>query len=607
MEKKISYTNRDFGSIRQDLINLAKKHYPDLVTNTNDASVFSVLLDLNAAVTDNLHFHIDRVWQETMLDYAQQRSSLFHIAKTYGLKLTGRKPSVSLCDFSITVPVNGDKENSDYLGVLKSGAQVSGGGQIFETVEDIDFANPFNFQGTPNRLKIPNFDSNNRVVSYTITKREPVVNGSTRIYRRTISQNDQKPFLKIYLPEQNVLGVVSVIHKDGSDYTNNPTNMEFESDTNRWYEVDSLIESEIFVKDPTSINGDTNIVSGRVKNVEDRFITEYTPEGYFSLTFGSGNNEPLKNVDDFVTNDLPVKLGSFIDNFSLGSTPKTNTTLFIKYRIGGGKNTNVGVNVINSLDNVEFNVNGPIGSINNQVTQSLRVNNVQPAVGGSDQPTIEELRNMITYNFASQKRAITTNDYMAVINKMPGTFGAPAKVSVTEEDNKIRIKLLTYDSSGKLINTVPTILKNNILEYLKMYKHTNDLVEINTGEVIDLSLEIDLLINKNQTESTVVREVYDITNKYFSVDKIKMGDNLFIGDLQKEIGNISGVINVIDTRVYNNVGGEYSNSEVSQPYKDTATKEIQLNDMTVFMKNDQIFQIRFPNKDIRVRVKYKNG
>ena len=190
MAKKISYATRDFAGLRQELVNLTNDYYPDLVKNTNDASIFSVLLDLNAAVADNLHFHIDRVWQETILDFAQQRQSLFHIAKTYGIRIPGVRPSVALCDFSVNVQVRGDK----------GGAQVSGGGQIFETIEDIDFSNPFNSKGEPNRLKIPNFDSNNSLISYTITKREAVVNGVTRIYRRVINQVDQKPFLKIYLP-----------------------------------------------------------------------------------------------------------------------------------------------------------------------------------------------------------------------------------------------------------------------------------------------------------------------------------------------------------------------------------------------------------------------
>jgi len=85
MSKKISYATRDFAGLRNELVGLTKDYYPDLVKNFNDASIYSVLLDINAAVADNLHFHIDRVWQETMLDFAQQRQSLFHIAKTYGM------------------------------------------------------------------------------------------------------------------------------------------------------------------------------------------------------------------------------------------------------------------------------------------------------------------------------------------------------------------------------------------------------------------------------------------------------------------------------------------------------------------------------------------
>jgi hypothetical protein len=74
--QKINYTTRDFQGIRQDLINYTKQYYPELVQNFNDASVFSVLMDLNAAVADNLHFHIDRSIQETVILYAQQRSSI---------------------------------------------------------------------------------------------------------------------------------------------------------------------------------------------------------------------------------------------------------------------------------------------------------------------------------------------------------------------------------------------------------------------------------------------------------------------------------------------------------------------------------------------------
>jgi len=603
MAKKISYSVRDFASLRQELVNLTKLYYPDLVKNTNDASIFSVLLDLNAAVADNLHFHIDRVWQETMLDFAQQRQSLYHIAKTYGLRIPGNRPSVALCDFSINVPVRGDKEDERYLGLLKSGAQVSGGGQIFETTEDIDFSNPFNNRGEPNRLKIPNFDGNNKLISYTITKREAVVNGVTRIYRKVITEIDQKPFLKIYLPEQNVLGIVSVIHKEGTSFGANPTSSEFDSNVNKWYEVKSLIEDKVFIPDPTSVSDRNNFVAGNYVNVTDKFITEYTPEGYFLMTFGSGNVDPMDNLDDYITNNLKVNLGSFLNNMSLGMIPKPNTTLFIKYRIGGGRDSNLGVNVIQSIDNLEFNVLGPNTAINSQVIQSLRTTNVTPAIGGADQPTIEELRNMVAYNFAAQNRAVTLNDYKSLIENMPSTYGAPAKVNVMEIDNKIVIKVLSYDERGNLTDIVSSTLKNNIINYLSEYRMINDYIDLDNGEVIDLKLELDLVIDKNVSQTDILKTVITDTTDYFSIDKRKMGDPLFVGDLIRLIGNISGVINVVEVRVYNLTGGEYSTSEVAQSYKDVLTKEIQQSDLTIYMKSNQIYQIRFPNKDIKIRVK----
>ncbi len=603
MAKNISYTNRDFAGIRQDLVQLTRDYYPELINNTNDASIYSVLLDLNAAVADNLHFHIDRVWQETMLDFAQQRQSLFHIAKTYGFKVPGPRPSVALCDFSINVPVRGDKDDERYEGILKSGAQISGGGQIFETITDIDFSVPYNEKGEPNRLKIPNFDGNNKLISYTIVKREPVVNGITKVYRRVITAQEQRPFLKLYLPEKNVLGVTGVIHKDGTTFAGNPTDAEFINSNNKWYEVQSLVQEKVFIPNRTAISDRANFKAGEYRRVSNKFITEYTPESYFSLTFGSGNIDPLENLDNYITNNLKVNLGTYLNNQSLGAIPKINTTLFVKYRIGGGKESNLGVNVINNIDNVDFEITGPNSTTNDQVAQSLIVTNITPAVGGSDQPGIEELRGLISYNFAAQNRAVTLNDYKSLIETMPSTYGAPAKVNVMEEDNKVRIKLLSYDESGNLTDIVSTTLKNNILNYLSEFRMINDYLDIVSGEVIDLGLEVDVIMDKNQNQTEVLRDIISRITAYFSIDKRKMGDPLFVGELMSEITNVSGVVNAVEIRVFNKTGGEYSSSEVSVAYKDAVTKEIGQTDMTIHMKSNQIFQIRFPNKDIKIRVK----
>jgi len=237
--RRISYTDRDFEGLRQELINYTQQYYPELINNFNDASVFSLFLDLNAAIGDNLNFQLDRSIQETVLQYAQQRSSIYNIARTYGLKIPGYRPSVALADFSITVPAFGDQEDARYLGILRAGSQTVGAGQTFENTYDIDFASQYNNEGFPNRIKIPNFDSNNRLVNYTITKRETVVNGQTKVYKQVINNTDVYPFYELFLPERNVLGITSVIQKDGTTFQSTPSFQEFINSPNKWYEVDA--------------------------------------------------------------------------------------------------------------------------------------------------------------------------------------------------------------------------------------------------------------------------------------------------------------------------------------------------------------------------------
>jgi hypothetical protein len=603
MSKKVSYATRDFLGLRNELLKLVKDYYPDLIKNANDASIFSVFLDLNAGIGDNLHHHIDRVFQETVLQFAQQRASLYAIARTYGLKIPGNRPSMALCDFSINVPVAGDKEDERYLGILKAGAQVNGAGQIFETLIDIDFLSPYNEQGTPNRLKIPNFDSNNNLISYTITKREVVVNGVTKIFKKVITDFDQKAFLKIFLPEKNVLGVISIIDKEGSDFSTLPSDSEFIQSTNKWYEMNSLIEDKVFIEDPTQISDADNFKAGKYIKTDRRFVTEYTPESYLSLTFGSGRSSLQDQLDGFVLNGTKVDLSDFLNNTSLGIIPKAGNTLFVKYRIGGGKISNLGVGVISQIENAEFNIDGPNTTINQTVKSSLRVNNVTAAIGGEDIPTLEEVRNMIAFNFAAQDRCVTLNDYRSKIKTMPGTFGAPAKVGVFEEENKVIIKLLSYTPDGKLTNAISNTLRQNLAEYLAKYRMLNDYVEIESAEVVDLAVDIDVVLDKKENSATTIKDIIQTTTDYFSTDGRDMGDPLFSGELQKEIGNLGGVVQVVDVRIFNKVGGDYSESEVAQPYIDAATRQVQIIDGTVYMKQNQIYQIRFPNKDIRIRTK----
>jgi hypothetical protein len=601
-EKKISYTTRDFQGIRTELINFTRQYYPDLVQNFNDAGIFSVFLDLNAAVTDNLQFHIDRSIQETVLQFAQQRSSVFNIARTYGLKIPGQRPSVTLVDFSITVPAFGDKENLSYCGILRRGAQVLGAGQPFETVYDIDFSSAVNAEGSPNRLKIPNFDSNGKVINYTIIKREVVVNGVTKVFKRVVTPNDVRPFFELFLPEKNVLGVTSVLIKEGTQYVTIPPAQEFLSQNNRWYEVKALMEDRVFIEDPTKTSDSPGIKVGKYVTTTDKFITEYTPEGFFKMTFGGGNTSAEDQLREFARDGLSFDLSKYTNNLTLGSALKPNTTMFIQYRVGGGSNSNLGINVINQIGTVNFAVNGPSDNVNRSVINSLRCNNVTAAIGGANNPSTEEVRQMVSFNFSAQNRAVTINDYESIIRTMPSQFGAPAKVTITEENNKIKIKLLSYDSDGKLTEITSNTLKQNIANYLSNYRMINDYISVESANVIDLSTNVDVVLDASQNQGTIVTQIIDIITQYFSPSNRQMGENVYVSEIRKRIQNLDGVISISDVQFFNKVGGQYSSSQTSQRYIDPATKQIELIADTIFAEPTQMYQIRFPNKDINVRV-----
>jgi hypothetical protein len=601
---RINYTERDFEGLRQDLINYTKQYYPELIQNFNDASVYSVLMDLNAAVADNLHFHIDRSIQETVLQYAQQRSSIYNIARTYGLKIPGYRPSVALVDFSITVPrAFGDAEDSRYLGILRAGAQVNGGGTTFETVYDIDFNNDYNPEGFVNRTKIPTFGANNEIINYVITKREIVVNGTTKVFKKIINPVDSIPFFSLFLPETNVLGVTGVIQKDGTTYPGVPTYGDFVTATNKWYEVDALAEDTVFVEDPTKPVDDAGIKVGKYIKTEQRFVTEYTPQGFMKLQFGGGTTTPDQQLQQFTNTGVPLNINNYQNNIGLGLTVRPNTTLFVQYRIGGGLASNVGVGVINQIGTVDFSVNGPSNATNSNVIQSLSCNNVTAAIGGANPPSSEEVRNMVSFNFAAQKRAVTINDYKSIIDTMPGKYGAPAKVSITENNNKILVQILSYDTTGSLTQVVPNNLKTNLSTYLSKYRMINDYISINVARVLDLEIDISVVLESTQNQGQVITQLVDQISNYMLPTNRDLGQNVNLSDIRRLIQNTAGVISLSDLKVFNKVGGQYSSSQTSQRYVDTATKEIEIIDDTIFAEPDQIYQIRYANKDIKVRVK----
>jgi hypothetical protein len=600
MATVLNYNKRNFFEIKEEIKSFIKSNYPDVFLNLEDNSVGSVFIDILAGTAEANYFNLDRVFQETQLENAQLKKSLFNIAKNLGVKLPNKKPSITLINISANVPAQNDSFNESYLPIVKAGTQFTNGSVIFELLDDVDFSLNTSNQGIPNRTIIPNLNSFNEVVTYTITKQEIVYNGSTKLSRRYITTNEAKPFYQIILPDDDIIDITSIVVKTGN-ITELPTDDEFNDQDLQYFQVDYLAETEIFIETSPLIS-ENGVRKGNWKKIKKKFVKEFNEDGFCRVTFGGGNsssnvfNNTLENADNF------SKIESYLYNTSLGEKIPANSTIFIKYRVGGGLDTNLGPNTINIINNRNITVNGSSVSVNQAVLNSITCNNPIPALGGKDALTIDELRNMISYNYSSQNRAVTLEDYYAILFRMPGKYGVPFKFATSLRNNKIIYNIVGIDSEGRLNNTSTDLLKQNISEFLTAYRMVNDYIEVEDGQIYNLEYRINVLVEKTSTNdfdiiARIIKEVLSFHSPY----KAKIGENVYIGRLIEAINNVPSVININSIKAFNKVAGLYSSNQMSTSFSDDTTKEIDLSDGTIYNSYDGIFEIKY-NNDVKITV-----
>ena len=244
MEKKISYLNRTYADYKEALIEMSEKYYPDLTNSFSDASIAAWQIDVAADVADNLSYHIDRVFQETNIDSAQERSSLYAIARNNGVKIPGPKGSMAEVRISVVL------DNLELGPIIRRGTRFSSGSQEFELLSDVDFNEQFNENGISDRTIIPIVNTNGIRTGYNVSKLAIVTAGETRVYRHTINTSDVKPFMEVLLPIENIMNIESILVIKGSDSMSVPSYGLFYSngcengDIVRFYEVDNLIQNE---------------------------------------------------------------------------------------------------------------------------------------------------------------------------------------------------------------------------------------------------------------------------------------------------------------------------------------------------------------------------
>lgn len=666
MDRKISYVNKNFNDFKNALIDYTKQYYPELSDSFNDASVGSWLLDIVAGVSDSLSYHIDRTYQETNINTAQETVSLYNMARNNGVKIPGPRSSVAEMKLSCILPVNTMVENSvattrspnwALAPIVKQGTIFTNGTVDFELDRDIDFSQAFDENGVPNRTIEDLRNSVGDIIAFRVSKNFVLTAGTRRIFRKEITKNDIAPFMEVILPYASITGVESIVFKEGINHKMDPTMEEFMMETEytpanltkdsrdiyRFFETDSLIQpyrwGPVIDKNTNSIvkssygyyDGKTVvpmhfITHGEWKPLKQKFITEYTDKGYLKIIFGAGHRYI---EDEYILGDAASHskhlITKMVNNDALGVTPKANTTMYIMYKTGSGSQSNIPKDSVDRINNLrvsfsdctyENTYSAEIARIKN----SIKVTNVTAAIMGRDMLSGEELRNYIKYNKGAQDRCVTLNDYRSRILELPHKYGTPYRLGVTEENNKIMVYLLGLDMNGKLTNEIPTAFVKNIESYLSEYRMINDFVEMKAGKIINVSFEIDCYIKKSYNNADVVTTIINKVKDYMDIDKHQMGDDIFLGDLEKEISSIDGVINVFGLRVFNEYGAKYSPTQTTQQTKsetlcygaangeislDRSEIDLDASDYILYTENDTMLEIKYPEQNIRVRIKQK--
>ena len=92
-KRPISYTSRDFESIKDSLVNYAKRYYPNTFKDFNEASFGALMLDLVSYLGDQLSFYVDYQANESFIDSALEFRNIVRLAKSMGHKMPGSPSS----------------------------------------------------------------------------------------------------------------------------------------------------------------------------------------------------------------------------------------------------------------------------------------------------------------------------------------------------------------------------------------------------------------------------------------------------------------------------------------------------------------------------------
>lgn len=628
--KDIKYINKDFNSFKEALMDYAKTYFPNTYNDFSPADPGTMFIDMASYVGDVLSYYQENQIQENFLQYAKEKNNLLTLSYMFGYKPKVTTAANADVEVFQLLPSKDDGFGNfipdyDYALILNENAVISStlNDKKFITLDKVDFS--FSSSFDPTEVSVYQINNITNNAEYFLLKKE-VKAISGEIKTKDVDFGNAERFPSHTITDTDIIKVLDVVDSDG----------------NNWFETPYLAQETIFdeirnieANDQSMAQyNDTTPYLLRLRRVPRRFITRFTSDDSMVVDFGSGLSNSFakldqtlpQSADETITPNpnnvglgLPDGLSKLDESFdpsnflytnSYGIAPN-NTTLTIRYIVGGGVESNVPSNTLNTFDtiNIESKVDGLSTTLLTQIKNTLAVNNPKAAVGGEDGDSLEELRLNSMANFASQKRAVTKDDYIVRAMSLPARFGSVSKVYI-EQDKALNINendsiidnnplalslyVLGYDENKRL--ALPNqALKENLKNFLGQYRMLTDAVSIKDAFYINISVNFNITVLPGNNSNIVLNECITAVKNYFDIDKWQINQPIIISDLINVISGINGVQNVIDIDFGNLSGGVYS------PYG-YDTKMALRNNVLYPSLDPSIFEVRFPNTDIQGRV-----
>ena len=613
LKRNITYTERDFNTFRNSLIDYSKTYFPNTFNDFSADSTGMLFIEMTSYVGDVLSFYLDNQIQETFIQYARQESNLFDLAYMLGYKPKVTTAATVEISFYQQLPAinNGGVYTPDFNYALKisSGMQVTSTDNSsikFITEDAIDFS--ISSSQDPSEISIFSLQGNNPD-KFLIKKTRKAISGTINTTTATVSTPT-----KFYTTDINASDIISVLNV-------------FDSDGNEWYEVLNLAQDTVFTTqinasytDPNAIQDDApNLLN--LKQVQRRFTSRFLDSTTLQLGFGAGtvsdNDENLVPNPDNVGTGLAFSKDkltaaysplNFMFTDTYGIAP-SNTTLTISYLTGGGLASNVASGVLTSFDvtNISFvNPNIANTTLANVIFSSVATNNIKAADGGQNADSIDEIRQNALGSFQGQLRTVTQQDYLIRALSMPANIGTIAKAYIQptkvaeyqmgELPTILDMYVLSYDSN-KHLRIASKTLKQNLKTYLSEYRMINDSIKIKDAYIINITCEFDIIVLPNFNNNQVILDCINTLDVYFDIDNWNVNQPILLKDLSILLDKVEGVQTVTNVLIRNIAGASKGYSDFSYDLNAATTNGI------IYPSVDpMIFELKYPQADIIGRV-----